>query len=180
MTFLELAQKRESVREYRPDTVSRKDIDHCLEAARIAPSACNSQPWRFIVIDDPEFKTRVAQAAFSGVHAVTGRFVISAPVLIVMITERSKYIARVGGALKNVQYSLIDIGIAAEHICLAARERGLGTCMLGWFNDTALKKTLQLPRSASVDLVITLGLPATAGTREKKRKTLDEIRIYNK
>lgn len=155
----------------------RDAIEYCLEAARLAPSACNSQPWRFIVLDDAEKKDAACDAAFSGVHAVTGRFVKEAPVLVIVLTERSKYIARVGGALKRVQYSLIDIGIAAEHFCLAAAEQGLGTCMLGWFNDGALRKYLAVPKSADLDLVITLGYPASA-PREKKRRTIDEMRSY--
>lgn len=177
MKFIDLVRTRESVRTYRPDPVPREAIEYCLETARLAPSACNSQPWQFIIIDDAAKKDAACTAAFSGIHAVTGRFVKEAPVLIVMLTERSKYIARVGGTLKRVQYSLIDIGIAAEHFCLAAAEQGLGTCMLGWFNDGALRKHLAVPKSADIDLVITLGYPAAA-PREKKRRSLDDMRTY--
>jgi nitroreductase len=179
MGFLDLVRARRSVRAYLDEPVDRTLIEECLEAARLSPSACNSQPWRFIVLDDPGQKNAACDAAFTGLYSATGRFVKQAPVFVVIVTERSKYISRVGGFLKKVQYSLIDIGIAAEHFCLAATERGLGTCMLGWFNDRALKKYLKLPKSAGIDLVITVGHPKNKTARAKDRKSLDEIRTYN-
>ena len=75
-------------------------------------------------------------------------------------------------------FPLIDIGIAAEHICLQAAAEGLGTCMLGWFDETKVKKLLNIPKSKRVPLIITLGYPASE-TREKRRKNLDNITSYN-
>lgn len=178
MAFLELAKKRKSVRKYSTKPVPREIIDRCLEAARIAPSACNSQPWYFIVIDDPVLKAEVSDAAFSGIYSMNS-FAGRAAVLIVVITERSSYVARLGGTLKGIQYSLIDIGIACEHLILQAQEEGLGTCWLGWFNENAIKKALILPNDKKIDAVISMGYPEGDAAHEKARKSLDEIRRYN-
>ncbi len=178
-TFLELADARESTRKYSSKPVSRDLIDKCLDAARLAPSACNSQPWSFIVIDDEKIKNQIVEDSMSGIYK-SNAFVKTAPVIIVTITERSVYIARMGGMLRDVKYNLIDIGIACEHIALQAAELGLGTCWLGWFKEKALKKILGLPKSTKIDVVMSLGYPdETIPHREKNRKSLDEIRRYS-
>jgi len=177
MKFLELARRRSSVRRYAAKPVPREAIDRCLEAARLAPSACNSQPWSFIVIDNSEMLAKLADQAFSGIYKMNS-FTRQAPVLIVVVTERSVYSAMLGGYLRGTQYSLIDIGIACEHLVLQATEEGLGSCWLGWFNERAVKKFLRLPRSAKVDIMISLGYPQQGEERQKTRKSLDQIRRY--
>lgn len=177
MSFLELVRARQSTRLYSSAEVPREAIERCLEAARLAPSACNAQPWRFIVVDRDPLRKELAQQAFSGLYAMN-RFAAGAPVLIVVVTERSTYFARLGGQFRGVQYSLLDIGIACEHLILQAAEEGLGTCWLGWFNEKAVKRLLGLPRAAKVDVIISLGYPAEPGLREKRRKPLEEIREY--
>jgi nitroreductase len=178
MSFLKLAQARQSVRSYIDKKVEREKIERCLEAARLAPSACNSQPWRFIVVDEPELREKVAKETFGKLISFN-HFTMQAPVLVVMITEKSKPIARIGGAIKDKTYNLIDIGIAAEHFCLQAVEEGLGTCMLGWFDKKKLYDYLNIPKSKQIDLIITLGYSQKEEIRPKKRKTIDEIRTYN-
>ena len=179
MTFLELARRRKSTRRYSSKPVPREVIDRCLEAARLAPSACNSQPWSFIVVDDENLKNRLLDKVFSGAYSMNS-FIRNAPVLIVVITEKSTYIARLGGYLRGVQYSLIDIGIACEHLILQAEEEGLGTCWLGWFNEKAVKEVLRLPRNSKVDIIISLGYPESKEEKTKIRKPLSEIRRFNK
>jgi len=152
-------------------------IDLCLEAARLAPSACNSQPWSYIVVNDERTKNEIVKKALSGIYKINA-FVREAPVLIVVITENSTYIARMGGQLRHVKYSLIDIGIACEHLILQAVELGLGTCWLGWFDEKAVKKVLGLPKSKRIDVMISLGFPELAEEKEKKRKPLKKIRRY--
>ncbi|MFH0839705.1 MAG: nitroreductase family protein [Candidatus Omnitrophota bacterium] len=177
MNFLELVRRRRSTRKYLSKPVPREAIDRCLEAARLAPSACNSQPWSFIIADKDNLKDDLAATAFSGPYSMNS-FAKSAPILIVVITERSGYIATLGGYFKGVQYSLIDIGIACEHLVLQAEEEGLGTCWLGWFNEKAVKKVLGLPDEKKIDIIISMGYPAGGEVREKARKSLDEIRRY--
>lgn len=177
MNFLELVKKRKSIRKYSSRPVPREMIDSCLEAARLAPSACNSQPWFFIVVDDEKIKNEIAKKALSGIYKMNA-FVREAPTLIVVLTEHSTYIARMGGQLRHVKYSLIDIGIACEHLILRAVELGLGTCWLGWFNEKAVKKVLGLPKSKRIDVIISLGYPEVTEGKDKKRKSLKIIRRY--
>ncbi len=177
MEFLNLVSKRQSVRSYKPESVPREVIDRCIEAARLAPSACNSQPWSFVVIDDKEIKRKVADAAFGGIYSMCS-FAKSAPVLIAVITERSLFAAALGSYFRGSQFSLIDVGIACEHLVLQAAEEGLGTCWLGWFNEKKVKKELNLPKSAKIDVLISLGYPLDETIREKRRKSLGEIRRY--
>lgn len=178
MNFLELVSKRFSLRKYSSKKVDRELIEKCLEAARLAPSACNSQPWYFIVVDVEESKNKLADIAFSGVYS-SNSFAKKAPVLVVVINEKSNYVAKVGGFLRGTQYSLIDIGIAVEHFVLQAQELGIGTCWLGWFNEKGVKKFLGIPKSKKVEAIISMGYPPEGTTpREKKRKSLDEIREY--
>lgn len=174
MSFLELVKRRRSCRKYSDKVVSEESIKRCLEAARLAPSACNSQPWRFIVITNPDLRLRVAEAAFSGMYAMNA-FAKNAPVLVAVIREQSTYAAQIGSAWRGVQYSLIDLGIACDHFTLQAAEEGLGTCWLGWFNETSVKKILALPRQAKVDVLLSVGYPSDDSAFEKNRKSLDEM-----
>ena len=180
MSFLDLVKTRQSVRKYsahRP--VEREKIERCIEAARLAPSACNSQPWRFIVVDDPGLKDAVARETF-GKLVSFNHFSLEAPVLVVMVTEKPNMTSRIGRVVKNRQYYLIDIGIAAEHFCLQAAEISLGTCLLGWFNEEGMKKLLGIPKRKRIDLIIAVGYPESNKERPKKRKETDLIRSYNR
>jgi nitroreductase len=178
MTFLELARKRQSVRSYSPASVLRPVIDRCLEAARLAPSACNSQPWHFIVVDDPALKTKLAQKAFSGVYSMNA-FAAAAPVLVVVVRDRSGYFSALGGFCRGLQFGLVDIGIACEHFVLQAQEEGVGTCWLGWFDEHAVKKLLNIPKNRKADMMISMGYPADDTVREKARKPLSDISRFN-
>lgn len=177
MSFLELVKARRSVRKYLSKPIPREVIDKCLEASRLAPSACNSQPWYFIIVDNEGLKKELCDKAFAGMYAING-FAKKAPVIVAVVTERSKYIACVGGYARGVQYSLIDIGIACEHFILQAQEEGLGTCWLGWFDEKAVKKLLSIPKDKKVDVMLSVGYPETRGTKDKTRKGLDEIRRF--
>lgn len=177
MNFLDLVKTRQSCRAYSRTPVPRELVERCLEAARLAPSACNSQPWKFLVVDTEPLRTTLAEEAFSGIYSMN-KFVLDAPVIIVLVTQRSKYIARLGGHLRGVQYSLIDIGIAGQHLDLQAAELGLGCCWLGWFNEKAIKKVLGLSRSDKIDVVFSLGYPAEPGIREKRRLPLGDVRTF--
>ncbi len=179
MTFLELVKKRSSVRKYAAAPVPREVIAKCLEAARLAPSACNSQPWDFIVVDDPALKKKLAEAAFSGIYSMNS-FACNAPAFVVVTSSKSGGFAMLGGFFRNIRYSLIDIGIACEHFILQAAEDGVGTCWLGWFNERAVKKTLGISRNKKAEIIISMGYPEDVSYREKTRKSLDEIVKFNK
>jgi nitroreductase len=178
MHLMELIRSRQSVRRYLDRPVERETILECLEAARLAPSASNAQPWRFIVVDEPPLREAVARTAY-GKLVSFNRFASQAPVLVALATERSRPYMQVGEVMKRKRFALIDIGIAAEHFCLRAAELGLGTCMLGWFNEREVKRLLAVPASKRVDLLIAVGYPAEERVRPKKRKSLPEIHRFN-
>ena len=178
MHFSELANFRHSVRSYLDRPVEVALIEQCLESARVAPSACNSQPWRFVVVMDKRLKEAVAACAMSpGIQI--NRFVPQAPVILVVVVEKSNTAAKFGGMVKGKAFNWMDVSIAAEHFCLQAAELGLGTCLLGWFNERKLKKILKIPLMKRVALMITLGYPAGDSPAGKRRKSMDEIRWYN-
>ncbi len=175
--FLELVNRRQSTRAFRPDPVPRPCIERCLEAARLAPSACNSQPWFFLVADTPAARQKLAEAAFSGIYAVFN-FAVRAPALVAVAAERSKFAAAAAGWWRGTPFNLADIGIAGEHLVLQAAAEGLGSCWIGWFNAKAAASALALPPGRRLEFLICLGYPAEPAIRPKIRKPLDAIRQY--
>lgn len=174
-----LIDRRQSCRNFDPlRAVEREVVTACLEAARLAPSACNSQPWRFVAVDDPQ---RVEQVARCVQDSGMNRFAEHCTCFVVVVEGAQNISAKVGGSLKNQQYSAIDIGIAAAHLVLAATDLGLGSCILGWFNERKLKMMLGIPKTRRVRLVVALGYPVEGeALREKQRKPFDDVVSFNK
>jgi nitroreductase len=178
-TFLSLVNKRQSVRKYDNRPVEPAKLQRCLEAARLAPSASNSQPWKFVVVNDSELKKNVAKETY-GPLSTFNTFVSQAPVIVAIVIEKMRTITQIGAFLKDREFPLIDIGIAAEHFCLQAAEEGLGTCMLGWFNEDPIKELLKIPQHKRIGLLITLGyFPTDYPIREKNRKGFEEVVSFN-
>ena len=175
MDFSELVQKRQSDRKYAPRPVAREHILKCLEAARMAPSACNSQPWKFVVVDD---RTKLIQVSDAAIGLGMNKFTVQVPVLVAVVQENMNLEARAGAAVKNKDYSMMDLGMAVENFCLQAAELGLGTCIMGWFDEKKVKEVLGVPRGRRVQLLIALGHP-DAPTRSKVRKPLEEMSSWN-
>ena len=174
MNLSELIQKRQSDRKYESRPVSREMVMKCLEAARLAPSACNSQPWKFVVVDDVALLPQMgAAAAGMGMNG----FAREVPVIVAVVLEKMNLTARIGSVIKDKEYSLLDVGIAVEHFCLQAAELGLGTCIMCWFDEKKVKKLLGI-KGKRVPLLISLGYPA-GETRKKARKSLEEMSSWN-
>jgi nitroreductase len=179
MDFSELIQKRRSVRRYAADRpISKEDLLKCIEAARLAPSGCNSQPWHFIVIDEPGLRKRVAERIFSGLYSMN-KFAMEAPVLVAVVSEKEKFLASFGGQIRNTSYCLVDLGIACEHFVLQAEELGIGSCWIGWFDEKALKEELKIPKNKKIDIVISLGYAVEDKIVPKVRRTLEDISSFN-
>jgi nitroreductase len=175
--FLELVNNRQSDRRYSDKPVEEEKLLRCLEAARLAPSACNAQPWTFIVVNNPELKNAVADQTSGGLIPIN-HFTRQAPVHVVVVMEKPNLTSGFGEMVKDKKYTLIDVGIAASHFCLQAASEGLGTCMVGWFNEGKVKQLLNIPEKKRAMLIITLGYPA-GKTRKKTRKQIGEITRYN-
>lgn len=177
--FLTLASSRQSDRAYdsnRP--IEQEKLERILQAASQSPSACNAQPWRFIVVDDPELKNKVADATSNRVLNLN-HFTKQAPVHILIVEEKVNLSSGFGGWVKDKTFSMIDIGIAASHLCLAAEDEGLGSCILGWFNEDKIRNLLGIPSNKRVILDIVIGY-STQPKREKKRKEFDKVVGHNK
>ena len=171
MNFYEIACNRQSCRSYdasRP--VEEEKINAVLESARLAPSACNGQPYHLTVCQG-EAAREVAKATMGmGMN----KFAADAPVLIVISEEPYCKTAALGAKVKGNDYRSIDIGIAAAYLTAEATAQGLGTCILGWLDDEKIRKVCSL--SYPVRLVITLGYAKENDKlRAKKRKDLDEL-----
>jgi nitroreductase len=178
--FMDLVRQRRSVRAYTAQPVEREKLEELAEALRLAPSASNQQPWRLVFIDDPAMKDAAARATF-GKLVNFNRFAPEAPVVAVIVIEPPRLLNKIGAVLQSRQYPLIDVGIAAAQLCLRAAELGLGTCMLGWFDEKRIKKIIAAPAGRHIGLVITIGYPANgASPGPKARKSLDAVRAYNK
>ncbi len=178
MSVREIIQQRRSVRRYLDKPVEREKILACLEAARLAPSADNVQPWRFLVIDDPEIKERFAKVVFTGIYRFS-KFAARAPVLILILARLDIIANRIGSQIQGTNFYLIDIGIAGEHIVLQAEELGLGTCWIGWFNSRKARKILKIPGKYKIVSILSMGYYEKKPSKEKKRKSLEEITWFN-
>lgn len=177
MDFLDLVRARRSVRRYLNDPVPRDLVDRCLEAARLAPSACHGQPWRFHVADDPATRARLCDAALHSIYRMN-EFCRAAPVLVAVEALPAPVAASLGGLWQGADFPHIDCAIAAEHFVLAAAAAGLGTCWIGWFDKRGAARALGLPRRARLEFLIPLGRPAHP-PGAKERKPLGEIRIFH-
>lgn len=179
MDFLEIVSSRQSDRAFDPDKpIEKEKMERILEIARLAPSACNAQPWHMIVVDDPELKNKVADATSERILGMN-HFTKQAPVHIVLVEEKVNLTSGIGGWVKQKDYAQMDLGVVAAHIVLAARAEGLGSCIVGWFNEPKMRELLSIPDSKRVWLDIVIGY-STQTVRPKKRKANNEIFSYNK
>ena len=176
--MLELITSRQSDRKYSNKPIDKEQLDRIAEAGRMSPSACNAQPWKFIVVDDPVLIKKLAVAASAKILGMNS-FVSQAMAIIVIVREKANFSSKIGGTIKSKDYSLIDIGIASENICLQAMAEGLGSCMIGWFDEDGVRKILGIPQSKRVLLMITLGY-SLSDQRTKRRKPREEVVSYNK
>ncbi|MDX9768863.1 MAG: nitroreductase family protein [Tenuifilaceae bacterium] len=166
-SFLDLAKSRYSCRSYSEQVVPKDTIMNVLEAARIAPSATNAQPWRFVILTQPEVRHEVASC-------YSGEWLKSAPVIIVACGNHSESWRRADGK----DHCDIDLAIGIDHITLAAAEHGLGTCWICKFDAMRCAEMLKLPKGVAPIALIPLGVPAEKNNYSERhlvRKSMDEI-----
>lgn len=176
--LLGLIIRRQSERKYGSRPVEPDRLGRIIEAGRMSPSACNAQPWKFVVATEPEVISGLAKAASAKLLGMNG-FVGQANAIVVIVRERPNITSRVGGTVKNKDYSSFDIGIAVNSMVLQAAAEGIGSCIIGWFDEKSVKKILGIPSSKRVDLMITLGYPA-GESRDKKRKPGEMTVSFNR
>ncbi len=180
-SLLDTIRRRRSVRRYASRPVEAEKISVLLEAARLAPSSSNTQPWHFIVVRNRETIKQIRNCVPPGSKPLLNDFVKTAPVVIVAcgvpLAVNHYFTSLFGLSLLS-----IDVAIAVEHIVLAATELGIGTCWIGWFSEKKLKRLLKIPGNVRVVSLVTLGYPEKESTPEdmggisaKPRKPLEAI-----
>lgn len=176
MSLKEIMTARESCRNYIADKRPNKEqLERIIDIARLSPSACNSQPWKFYVVNNHDISAKLAeqlQGMGLNKHAAT------CPAFIVVCEEEAKLSRRVLERYARQHFVQIDIGIVTHAICLAAVEEGLSTCIMGWMNEEAIKELLGIGEEATIRLVLSVGYSADDAVRQKNRKELTEIMEY--
>lgn len=175
-TFSELVKHRTSCRAYDPRPVPREYLERMLEAARLAPSACNKQPWRFAIVETEEIRMRLINEAF--LAGIPMKWAIHAGAIIALGMEKSAITHRIAPKISGVDYPLLDLGIAGEHLVLQAEELGLGTCWIGWIKPKEVRRIVGWPRSIEPVSLITVGWPSSEDRKPRPRLSLEEITIW--
>ena len=178
MKLDQILNTRRSVRSFDSRPVNEKDIVSIIEAARLSPSACNSQTWRFIFVTHREIIRKICKEAMRPV--IPNKWLEQAPLVIVGCSQLDVIANRVGARITGIEYYQIDLGIAMEHMVLKATELGLGTCWIGWFDETHLKGILGIPKKIKVSALLAVGYPKEAPGKKRKRKPTEKIAFSEK
>ncbi len=168
MSVLDIIRKRRSVRVYKNDPIPEESFLRVLEAARLAPSGKNLQPWKFVVVQDSKLKKKLAKASNKQ------KFIADAPLIIVACGFPDDCYRSMGRYMKSWP---VDVTIALEHMILQAQEEGLGTCWIGSFEEEEVKSILAVPEHVKVLALTPLGYPGEA-PEFRGRKSLEEIISY--
>ena len=170
MDLMEAVKTRRSVRRYKENPVPESLLKDVLNASRLAPSADNAQPWKFVIVRDEQLKLRVA-AACNG-----QKFIAQAPIIVVACGIPDEAFQTAGGYMSS---HVIDVSIAVDHLTLAAHALGLGTCWIAWFKEDKVREALGIPEDVRVVALTPLGYPAEAPERSP-RKSLEELVVYDR
>jgi len=174
--FLRLAAHRTSCRAYRSDPVPRERIEKLIEAARLAPSACNQQPWRFAVVTEKTTKDVLARDGI--LPGLSMDWIAGAPVIIALGIQASTVTHNVAPLISGVDYAWMDAGIAGEHLVLEATEQGLGSCWIGWIRPAKIRSIVRWPRNVKPAALITIGWPVEKEPTPRPRLPPDQITTW--
>lgn len=171
----EIIKKRRSIRRFKNIPVEDHKIIKLIEAASLAPSATNRQPWRFIAVKDNPLLNKITDKTLG----VINRWAKTAPLLIICCSVRKNIITHfLGEIISKVKYHIIDTAIASEHIVLTAEELGLSSCWIGWFNEKKIKKILNIPEVWKIISILAIGYrDETYIPKPQKRRPLKDILI---
>ncbi|MCF7790895.1 MAG: nitroreductase family protein [Victivallales bacterium] len=176
--FLQLVSKRKSCRNYDDEEVPDSLLEKCIEAARLSPSACNKQPWRFVIVKEKNTRIKIFKKGL--LPFLPMPWFMKAPVIIALCAATEFTTHKFAPMLSGIDYKLIDLGIAGEHFVLAAESLGLGTCWIGWFKEKKVKKILDIPKNIKIASLITVGYPVDNEPNTKEKLPLDKVTFYEK
>jgi Nitroreductase len=172
MDFMDLCLRRQSCRNFADKPVEHDKLVKCVEAARLTPSGCNSQPWSFVVVEDPKLVPEVAQCAQQmGIN----EYISGAKAFIVILEEHAVLMPGIRKILDSQYFAKGDLGAAVVTLCYAAEAQGLGTCILGVYDREKLGQLLNIPLAKQYGGLIAVGYAAEDKVRNKARKPLEEI-----
>ena len=172
-SFIDLVRHRTSCRSYKPGPVPREKLERMIEAARLAPSACNKQPWRFAVVNDEAVRKQlITEALLAGIPM---KWALNAGAIIALGMEKSPVTHKIAPKISGINYPLLDLGIAGEHLVLQAEELGLGTCWIGWIKPNEVRRIVGWPRSIEPASLITVGWPVSGDRKVRPRLPSKDI-----
>ena len=170
--FMDLCLRRQSCRDFADRPVEHEKLVKCVEAARLTPSGCNSQPWSFVVVEDPKIVPEVAKCAQQmGIN----EYISGARAFVVILEEHAVLMPAIRRILDSQYFAKGDLGAATLTVCLAAEDQGLGSCILGIYDREKLCELLSIPIEKQFGALIALGYPASDKVRNKVRKPMEEI-----
>jgi nitroreductase len=173
--YYDLALKRQSCRQFQDKPIEHEKLVKCVEAARLTPSACNSQPWSFVVVESPDLVTEVAKTtAQMGIN----EYIKKAKAFFVVVEEYAELMPNIAKLIHSQYFARGDLGAVALALTLEAESQGIGSCILGVFDRPKLRELLSIPKDKDIFIVIALGYPTSDNVRSKQRKPLDEIVRY--
>lgn len=179
MDFETLVRMRESCRVYQERPVEREKLEKLVEVGHLSPSACNAQPWKYIIVDEAEAKAKLMDA-FDDDGINCCKWGAGVPAFIMICEEEAHLLPKVSGRYDSQHFAQIDIGLTAMTMCYEALELGLSTCMVGIVNQKKVHEYFQIPEERTVRLVLAVGYaPEETVLRKKVRKGLEEVCSYN-
>ena len=174
--YFELVRRRESCRNFDPNRMVEKEkLTRCAEAAWLAPSACNGQPWRYLIVTNPELAEKLRPLMM---ELGQNKFLQKCPAFAVVLEENTVLKVSLSQKFKDQDFAPIDVGLSVSQFCYAATEQGLSTCIIGWHNENKIRELFGLPKTARVRLVLAIGYAASDKLREKTRKPIEDVIRY--
>lgn len=174
--YFDLVRRRESCRNFDPNRpVEREKLARCAEAAWLAPSACNGQPWKYLIVTNPELAEQLRPLMM---EFGQNKFLQKCPAFAVVLEEPTVLKVSLSEKFKDQNFAPIDVALSVSQFCYAATEQGLSTCMIGWHNENKIRRLFGIPKTSRVRLVIAVGYAASDKLREKVRKPIDDVIKY--
>ncbi len=171
--YFDLIARRESCRNFDPNRpAEREKLQRCAEAAWIAPSACNGQPWKYLIVTNPELNEKLRPLMM---ELGMNKFVKNCPAFAVVLEEATVLKVSLSQKFKDQDFAPIDVAFSASQFCYAATEQGLSTCIIGWHNEQKIRELFGLPKTTRVRLILAIGYAADETLRKKQRKPIDDV-----
>ena len=174
--YFDLIYRRESCRNFDPNRpVEKEKLQRCAEAAWIAPSACNGQPWKYLIVTNEALKEKLRPLMM---ELGMNKFVKNCPAFAVVLEENTVLKVSLSQKFKDQDFAPIDVAFSCSQFCYAATEQGLSTCIIGWHNEQKIRELFELPKSTRVRLIVAIGYAASDTLREKQRKPVEDVIKY--